>query len=130
MKSIDDTKDMLYPIEEQEFNTMDVRSIYHAYKNRLSCSSLNQYAINKTKMEFNKMVERFNTFDTINILNLYLLMNGMILDITISKNDLDPHYRFYDAGGLDYFYEDYVNDTQYFRDQLIVEINNKINQFI
>jgi hypothetical protein len=129
-KSIDDIKNILQGLEGYDFTTLDIRSIYYAYQNRLSCLPINHYAINKTKLEFDKMINLFNTFDKTVVLNLYLLVNGMILDIDISEQDMFMHYKFYDQSENEYDYDDYVNDTQPFRERLIDEIYEKINSFV
>ena len=113
-----------------DIKTLDLRSIYRLYNLRTSCLKFPNYAKIKTLEVFDMMVNRLNTYDTIVILNLYLMINSIILDIDISDEFIELQKDFYNLGEHKYTYKDYVNDTEEERNDIINNIKQTINQAI
>jgi hypothetical protein len=111
-----------------DIKTLDVRSIFLLFNNRTSCHQIN-YAKNKTKEIFNMMVEKLSSYDAIVMLNLYLMINCIILDVDISKNFNECQKKFTLRTETEYEYDDYVEDTKNDRYQMIIDIKNEINNF-
>jgi hypothetical protein len=108
--------------------TLDVKNIFLLYNNRTSCTQPN-YAKNKTMGIFNKMVEKLSPYDAIVMLNLYLMINCIILELNISKNFINCQKKFTLKGENEYNYNYYVEDTENDRYQMIIDIKTEINNF-
>jgi hypothetical protein len=103
-----------------DFLTLDIKSIYKAYKNRLSCQE-NNYVIVKTQEEFHHIIDFLQDLPL--QFNLYLLKNAQILRL-ISLQDVNKIYR------KDLNYDDYIHLTAPLRQTLIERIEDAINQFL
>jgi len=106
----------------------DVKSLYLLYNQRKSCLKIPDYAKIKTLEIFNMIVDKFNSYDTIIMLNLYLMINCIILDLDISDKFLTSQKEFASLGENDYNYDDYIEET-YEREDLIKDIINAIEKF-
>lgn len=80
---------------ESYIEYMDVKSLYTLYNNRISCINYYpNYAKNKTKEIFNTMVDKLSHYNNIIMLNLYLMMNYIILDLTLSEKFINSQKKF------------------------------------
>jgi len=113
-----------------DIKILDVRSLYRLYGLRTSCLKYSNYAKIKTLEIFDTMINKLNTYDTIVILNLYLMVNCLILDIDISDKFIKSQMDFYLDGEVKYDYEDYLNHTEEERNNMIDNIKQTINQAI
>jgi hypothetical protein len=109
--------------------SLDVKSLYLLYNQRKSCLQIPNYAINKTLEIFNEMIDKFNTYDTAIAMNLYLLINAIVLDIDISPEFIDSQKRFSAKGEDDYDYDNYFTDTENERNEIIGDIKFAIRNF-
>jgi hypothetical protein len=107
-------------INDDTFLTLDVKSIFHAYKARTSCQN-NNYAILKTKEEFNHILNILQNNPV--QLNLYIVKNAQLLGL-INLVDVNKIYK------KNIPYEEYVESTDMLRRTMIDRINNAINNFI
>ncbi len=105
-----------------EINSLDVKSLYLLYQD---CPSCYQYAKIKTKKDFQMMIDKFNNHDLYVILNLYLMMNCVVLDIDMPKEFTKAMKKF---AINKYDYDEYVRDT-FERDYLIKQIYDCIDKF-
>ncbi len=122
-----DLKDSLLNMDDINIKYLDVRSLYLLYNNRKSCRKIPNYAKYKTIEIFNAMIDRFNTYDNILILNLYVLINALVLDLDVSTDFMNNQQRFSTDG--DYDYDDYINNTDDERDEIIEDIRFAIRNF-
>ena len=105
---------------------LDLYSIFLLYNNRTSCIQP-RYANIKTKLLFHSMLERLKSYDALIMLNLYLMINCIVLDLYISINFLTAQRKF-SALGDQYDYDAYLEDTSD-REGMIIKIRNTIDQF-
>jgi len=123
------TKNMLTNMEDIDVKSFDVKSLYLLYNQRKSCLQIPNYAKNKTLEIFNEMIDKFNTYDSAIAMNLYLLINAIVLDIDISPKFIDNQKRFSLQGESDYDYDDYFTDTENERNEIIEDIRFVIRNF-
>ena len=126
-------KDALIRVIEAEqgldVKTFDVKSLYQLYHRRQSCRQFPNYAKIKTKALFNSMVNRFSEHDATILLNLYLMVNYIVLDLDLSVAFMTAQTKMSVQGEMAYDYEQYVEDTALDRQIMINTIIDTINQF-
>lgn len=110
-----------------DVKSFDVKTLYQLYNNRTSCRRYPNYAKIKTKQLFNKMIDKLSQYDTLIMLNLYLMINYIILDLNLSNHFMDSQKKI--SLHQDYDYEDYVEDTMDERNHMIKNILYTIDQF-
>lgn len=115
-------------MDDINIKIFDVRSLYLLYNQRKSCLKIPNYAKIKTLEIFNMIVDKFSSRDTIVMLNLYLMINCIILDLDISGKFINSQKDFASLGEIGYNYDDYIEDT-YEREDLIKDIINAIEKF-
>lgn len=123
--------DILYDIEFMggiNIKTFDVKSLYLLYSQRKSCLIIPNYAKIKTLEIFKMIIDKFDDHNTIVVLNLYVMINCLILDLDMSEKFIKAQNDFSLLGENEYDYDDYIEDT-IDREILIKEIIITIQNF-
>lgn len=126
--TLDDLQNDIKSMNNIDIKVLDVKSLYLLYSQRKSCFKIYNYAKTKTLEIFEFIVDKFSSHNTIVMLNLYLMINCIILDLDISEKFIKIQKKFSSFGEDGYDYDDYIEDT-YERENLIKRIMNTIEKF-
>lgn len=121
------TKDYMRFVNQAEVkkNLIDIKSFYDIMKLRNSFMEIdNNWPIKSTEKHFADIVNELNIIPHLSLLDLYLMINAIILKITVPETIRKSYdYNLYKT------YNDYIITTKHDRDNLIILIEKEINNF-